>query len=54
MGFNLENCEVWFERAVIGLMTLSAVVVIVRVSRTIPTARIPTVLSAVGCRCFAL
>jgi len=31
MGFNLENCEVWFERAVIGLMTLSAVVIIIRV-----------------------
>jgi len=31
MGFNLENCEVWFERAVIGLMTLGAVVIIVRV-----------------------
>jgi len=31
MGFNLENCEVWFERAMIGLMTLGAVVVIIRV-----------------------
>ncbi|KAF9782732.1 hypothetical protein BJ322DRAFT_168007 [Thelephora terrestris] len=31
MGFNLENCEVWFERAVIGLMTLSAAVIIIRV-----------------------
>jgi len=31
MGFNLENCEVWFERAVIGLMTVAAVVIIVRV-----------------------
>jgi len=31
MGFNLENCEVWFERAVIGLMTLSAIVIIIRV-----------------------
>lgn len=31
MGFNLENCEIWFERAVIGLMTLSAVVILVRV-----------------------
>ena len=54
MGFNLENCEVWFERAVIGLMTVSAVVIIVRVSRTIWSVRIPTVLSAVGCRCFVL
>ena len=49
MGFNLENCEVWFERAVIGLMTLSAVVIIVRVSRPVPTVRIPTVLSVVFC-----
>ena len=32
MGFNLENCEVWFERAVIGVMTMTAVVIIVRVS----------------------
>jgi len=31
MGFNLENCEVWFERAVIGLMTVATVVIIVRV-----------------------
>jgi len=31
MGFNLENCEVWFERAVIGVMTMAAVVIIVRV-----------------------
>jgi len=31
MGFNLENCEVWFERAVIGVMTVSAVVIMVRV-----------------------
>jgi len=31
MGFNLENCEVWFERAVIGVMTLTAVVIMVRV-----------------------
>jgi len=31
MGFNLENCEVWFERAVIGVMTITAVVIIVRV-----------------------
>jgi len=31
MGFNLENCEVWFERAVIGMMTLSTVVIMVRV-----------------------
>ena len=35
MGFNLENCEVWFERAVIGVMTMTAVVIIVRVSRNI-------------------
>ena len=35
MGFNLENCEVWFERAVIGVMTVTAVVIIVRVSRNI-------------------
>ena len=41
MGFNLENCEVWFERAVIGLMTLSAVVIIIRVSRTISPAPHP-------------
>ena len=32
MGFNLENCEVWFERAVIGVMTMTAVVIVVRVS----------------------
>jgi len=31
MGFNLENCEVWFERAVIGVMTLTAIVIMVRV-----------------------
>jgi len=31
MGFNLENCELWFERAVIGLMTATAVVIMVRV-----------------------
>jgi hypothetical protein len=41
MGFNLENCEVWFERAVIGLMTLSAAVIIIRVSRIIFVVRIP-------------
>jgi len=31
MGFNLENCELWFERAVIGVMTMTAVVIMVRV-----------------------
>jgi len=31
MGFNLENCEVWFERAVIGVLTLAAVVITVRI-----------------------
>jgi len=35
MGFNLENCEVWFERAVIGVMTMIAVVIVVRVSRNV-------------------
>lgn len=35
MGFNLENCELWFERAVIGVMTATAVVIVVRVSRNI-------------------
>ena len=38
MGFNLENCEVWFERAVIGVMTVAAVVIMVRVSRNILAA----------------
>jgi hypothetical protein len=33
MGFNLENCEVWFERAVIGGITMTAIVIIIRVSR---------------------
>lgn len=53
MGFNLENCEVWFERAVIGLMTLSAAVIIIRVSRIIFAAS-RRVLSAIGCRRFVL
>jgi hypothetical protein len=35
MGFNLENCELWFERAVIGVMTATAVVIMVRVSRNV-------------------
>ena len=43
MGFNLENCEVWFERAVIGVMTVTAIVIIVRVSRATPAARMPRV-----------
>lgn len=41
MGFNLENCEVWFERAVIGVMTIAAVVIIVRVSRAILAVCLP-------------
>ena len=44
MGFNLENCEVWFERAVIGVMTIAAMVIMVRVSRTIPAICVPRLL----------
>ena len=42
MGFNLENCEVWFERAVIGVMTITAVVIMVRVSRNILAVYFPS------------
>ena len=42
MGFNLENCEVWFERAVIGVMTITAVVIMVRVSRNIFAVYFPS------------
>ena len=52
MGFNLENCEVWFERAVFGMMTLSAIVIIIRVGHTIPTVGIPSVLNACSAHSF--
>jgi len=53
MGFNLENCEVWFERAVIGVMTMTAVVIIVRVSHAILTLCLPS-FSAPSLRTSAL
>lgn len=55
MGFNLENCEVWFERAVIGVMTVTAVVIIVRVSRAMAvpscSARSRVFPPLIRCRC---
>ena len=49
MGFNLENCEVWFERAVIGVMTLTAVVIMVRVSRNILAIYLPNYSACAPC-----
>ena len=49
MGFNLENCEVWFERAVIGVMTVAAVVIMVRVSRNILATCSPNYSAGAPC-----
>lgn len=39
MGLNLENCEQWFERAVVAFVVLMLIVIVVRVS---PAARPPS------------
>ena len=31
MGLNLENCELWFERAVLAFMMIMVVLIVVRV-----------------------
>ena len=33
MGLNLENCELWFERAVLATLALVVILVVIRVSR---------------------
>ena len=35
MGFNLENCEAWFERVFLVIMALTVVVIIIRVSQIV-------------------
>lgn len=32
MGLNLENCEQWFERAVVAFVVVMLIVIVVRVS----------------------
>ena len=33
MGINLEDCELWFERAVLATLALVVILVVIRVSR---------------------
>lgn len=39
-GLNPENCEEWFEHAVLGFVAITAILLVVRVSLTIPAVRL--------------
>ena len=38
-GLNLENCELWFEHAVVGIVAVTAILLVVRVSSQFPNFR---------------
>ena len=34
MGLNVENCELWFERAVVGIIGVMFILIVIRVRGT--------------------
>jgi hypothetical protein len=48
MGLNLENCELWFERAVLATVALVVILVVIRVSPSIvPFVDRPTIIISI-------